>query len=276
MSREFDVAVVGGVVHVWQDGSGPPVVLLHGGPGLSEYLGSLLPELDGYSVTRFQQRGLAPSTTEGPFSVEQHVADTIAVIDAIGAERAWVVGHSWGGHLVLHLAAAHPERLHGIVSVDPLGAVPDGGAEEMNAALVARMTPERAKAAGDLDARSAAGEAISFAERFRLVWPGYFSVPADAPPMPELRLSAAGSEGTWESITEHFACHTLESRLPATEVPCVFVVGADSPLPPAASEASAALMPRASVRTVEDAGHLPWLERPGSVAGALTSLREVG
>jgi pimeloyl-ACP methyl ester carboxylesterase len=55
----------------WKAGSGPVVVVLHGGPGLSEYTESLLPELsDHYTVVRYQQRGLAPSTTSGPFDVE--------------------------------------------------------------------------------------------------------------------------------------------------------------------------------------------------------------
>jgi pimeloyl-ACP methyl ester carboxylesterase len=35
--------------------------------------------------------------------------------------------HSWGGHLALRLAAAHPERLLGVLAVDPLGIVGDGG-----------------------------------------------------------------------------------------------------------------------------------------------------
>ena len=63
---EVDVAVPGGSVHVWERGSGPPVLLLHGGPGLSDYTSTIVPELeDAYRAVRFQQRGLAPSTSEG-------------------------------------------------------------------------------------------------------------------------------------------------------------------------------------------------------------------
>jgi len=36
------------------------VLLLHGGPGMTDYMQSLLPELDGYRAASFQQRGLAP------------------------------------------------------------------------------------------------------------------------------------------------------------------------------------------------------------------------
>ena len=36
------------------------------------------------------------------------------MLDAFGIERAWAIGHSWGGHLALHLLVTHPERLHGV------------------------------------------------------------------------------------------------------------------------------------------------------------------
>ena len=37
--------------------------------------------------------------------------DVVAVLDALEIGRALVVGHSWGGHLAMHLAVAFPERL---------------------------------------------------------------------------------------------------------------------------------------------------------------------
>jgi len=43
------------------------------------------------------------------------------------------MGHSWGGHLVFHAAAGISGRLAGVLSVDPLGAVGDGGAEAVDA-----------------------------------------------------------------------------------------------------------------------------------------------
>jgi pimeloyl-ACP methyl ester carboxylesterase len=71
------------------------------------------------------QRGTPPSQVGPPYTIESHVADAVAVLDSFGLERAWAIGHSWGGHLALHLALANPERLLGLVLVDPLGADPD-------------------------------------------------------------------------------------------------------------------------------------------------------
>jgi pimeloyl-ACP methyl ester carboxylesterase len=128
---------------------------LHGGPGLSEYLAGVAEELSsGYEVFRYQQRGLEPSTTSGPFSIEAHLADAIAVMDHIGPGRLTVVGHSWGGHCAMFLARQHSDRLAGAVIVDPLGAVGDGGEADLGAALAERLPPEDLVRIEELDARA--------------------------------------------------------------------------------------------------------------------------
>ena len=94
---------------------------------MSDYLADLAAELyPVMTIARYQQRGLAPSVVDGDRTVEGHVADAVAVMDALGWDKAWVIGHSWGGHLAMHLAVARPDRLLGMVALDALGAVPDG------------------------------------------------------------------------------------------------------------------------------------------------------
>src|SRR5690242_19250329 len=80
-------------------GNGPPVLLLHGGPGIGfDYLRALAEELaEENDVLWYQQRGLAPSSEGGPYSVAADVGDARRVLDAAGWDKAYVVGHSWGG-----------------------------------------------------------------------------------------------------------------------------------------------------------------------------------
>ena len=271
----FTVGTDAGSIGGWRAGSGEPVVLLHGGPGLSEYLDTLVEELaEGYTTFRYQQRGLDPSTTDGPFTVERHVEDAFAVIDHIGEDRVLLLGHSWGGHLAMHFAIRFPERIKGLLIVDPLGAVGDGGEAEMSANMVARVPPSDMSRSQEFDEAAMRGEGTAdhAIEGLRLVWPGYFANPEDAPPMPPLQMSLPCYAGTWESIHDHLSAGTLENGLPSVGVPTAFVLGAGSPLPPAHGEASAALIPGAEVRIVEGAGHFPWMERPGVVRAALDSL----
>jgi pimeloyl-ACP methyl ester carboxylesterase len=268
---QIQARVPGGSITGWLAGDGPPVLVLHGGPGLSDYTAPLAAELeDAFAVIRYQQRGLAPSVTSGPFSVSQHVADAVAVLDAAGVGRAWVIGHSWGGHLAMHLAIQHPDRVLGLVIVDPLGAVPDGGVSDMEQNLAQRIQPELAARALELDERAMAGQgtAEDALESLAIVWPGYFSSSQAAPPMPPLSLSAECYAETFASIQEHFGQHTLERSLPALRLPALFVLGAASPIPARHGVASADLIPGAQ-HQIKNCGHFPWLEHPGSVRKAL-------
>jgi pimeloyl-ACP methyl ester carboxylesterase len=274
MAGEFRTPVPRGSITGWLAGDGPPVLILHGGPGLSDYTAPLAAELeDAFRVIRYQQRGLAPSMTSGPFGIGEHVADAVAVLDAAGTGPAYVIGHSWGGHLAMHLAVGYPGRVLGLVIVDPLGAIPDGGLSDMEQNLAGRIRPELAARARELDERAAAGQGTpeDALESLAIVWPGYFSSPQAAPPMPPLSLSAECYAGTFASIREHFDQHTLERSLPALTVPALFVLGAASPIPARHGVASASLIPGARYR-IEDCGHFPWLERPGSVRKALEDI----
>lgn len=77
-----------------------------------------------FATVRYTQRGTRPSDAVPPYTIEAHIADAVAVLDWMGVEHAWAIGHSWGGHLALHLALAHPDRLDGLLLIDPLGAYP--------------------------------------------------------------------------------------------------------------------------------------------------------
>lgn len=66
MSRQLEATVRGGSIVIWESGSGPPVLLMHGGPGLSEYMGPVAAELaSAFTAIRYQQRGVTPSTELG-------------------------------------------------------------------------------------------------------------------------------------------------------------------------------------------------------------------
>src|SRR5262245_53036657 len=140
-------------------GDGPPVLLLHGGPGLGfDYLRDLADELaEENDVAWYQQRGLEPSAPHGPYSVRVDVDDARRVLDALGWELAYVVGHSWGGHLALHVAAALPERLLGTLAVDPLGAIGDGGWAEFDEEMFRRTPAAVRERARELDELAMAG-----------------------------------------------------------------------------------------------------------------------
>ncbi len=272
---EFTVERDGGVIGGWRAGSGTPALVLHGGPGLTDVTEGLAAELgDHFETFRYQQRGLPPSTVEGPYSVDGHVADALAVLDAFETERAWVVGHSWGGHLAMHVAVAAPERIAALVLVDPLGAVPDGGEADLEAHFAAQLPSDLAARMAALDERLLRGEGSpeDGREMMAAVWPYYFARPEAAPPMPETDMNITDYSDTWVSIREHFDRGTLVNGLPSLDCPTLFVLGRNGPIPPKWGELSAALVPGARVEIVEACGHFPWLEQPGALRRAVADL----
>ena len=275
---DFATSDGGPVIAGRRAGSGPPVLLLHGGPGLGfDYLRGLAVELSGDNdVVWYQQRGLAPSAVEGPFTVATDVDDARRVLDELGWDRAWVVGHSWGGHLALHVAEALPERLFGALAVDPLGSVGDGRWPEFDEEILRRTPEDVRERARELDALAtagAAGDELGL-ELMRLVWPAYFANPEQAPPMPELRRASERSAQMIQSIVAELP--VLEAGLPRIRVPVGFVHGARSPMPVATSTDAADRIPGAWVDVVDSAGHFVWVEAPGAVQASprrLTAVR---
>jgi proline iminopeptidase len=277
---DFTVAVPGGVIAGIRSGQGFPLLVLHGGPGVSDYTGLLAGELAGWTALRYTQRGVAPSTASGPFTIDQHVADAIAVLDQHDAGPAAVLGHSWGGYLAMQLAAAAPERVAGLLLVDSLGGAGDGGFAAFGAEMDARVGPEVLAEVTALDELVATSPGTPEADAavvksFGLMWPGYFADPSSAPPPPaNMRVSPECYTGTFESIQAAQADGRLANQLAGYRGPVEIVAGAASPFPSGTVTSTAALFSDARVSVVPGGGHLPWLDRPGCVTAALRRLAD--
>ncbi len=109
-------------------GSGPPVVLLHGGLGHSGNWGYQVPALiaAGYQAVVIDSRGHGRSTRdERPYTYELMAADVRAVLDALALDKVATVGWSDGACIALILAMQVPERVSGVFffacNMDPSG-----------------------------------------------------------------------------------------------------------------------------------------------------------
>jgi pimeloyl-ACP methyl ester carboxylesterase len=97
--------------------SRPPVLLLHGGFGNSNYFGHLIPVLaaHGYRVIAMDSRGHGRSTRDdAPMSYHLMAGDVIGLLDHLGIPRVSLVGWSDGGCIGFDLALNHPDRLAGL------------------------------------------------------------------------------------------------------------------------------------------------------------------
>jgi pimeloyl-ACP methyl ester carboxylesterase len=277
--QELTVPLDGGALAGHRGGDGLPALFLHGGPGLPDYMGTCAELLaDRFAYVRYTQRGVAPSAEVPPYTIETHVADAIGVLDAAGLERAWLVGHSWGGHLALHLLASHPDRVLGLVCIDPLGAYGEIFAT-FGENLRRKVGPEQALRIDAIEARRRAGEATveELMERGMIIWPAYFVDPEIGVRNAPERVGLECSTETNRSIAEHHAARTLVQRLPeAPARPALFVHGAEDPLPVESSLATAELVPASHVAVIDGSGHFPWLECPEAFREAVLAWLDGG
>ena len=254
------------------------MLLLHGGPGLSsDYLQPVVDELaaGGYQVALYQQRGVPPSTARAPYDVATQVADVLAVLDALGWERAIVAGHSWGGHLLLHVLAQHPERVSAALVIDTLGGVGDGGEAEFDAEMIRRLPPgdvarARSSTRGDRGPRQRARPdgvaAALLADLLRRCGRGSG--------VPRLSLLRGGLRGDLRVAARRAARARGAPRGPRRP----------DRVRPRRGQSDArlgihrhgrAIGPAARVEMLGGAGHFPWLERPGALRAALDRLVHV-
>ncbi len=111
-------------IYVEKLGSGPPLVTVHGGPGLTHE--TFKPHLERAAefatVYFYDQRGCGNSTklTENiSCRLKDHVADLEGIRLAQGIQRMTLLGHSWGAYLALAYAVAHTERIEKLILVSP-------------------------------------------------------------------------------------------------------------------------------------------------------------
>jgi pimeloyl-ACP methyl ester carboxylesterase len=275
--EEIRVPVDGGALVGHRSGSGPPALLLHGGPAVPDYMGAVAELLaDRLDCVRYTQRGVAPSAEVPPYTIETHVADAVRVLDTLGIDAAWLVGHSWGGHLALHVLVAHPDRVRGLVCVDPLGAYGEiFGPFGEN--LRRKLTPEEADRIDEIERRRRDGEATTaeLEERVRLIWPAYYVDRDVGVRETPRRIGLRSSTETNRSIAEHHAAGTLATRLPAAPArPALFVHGAEDPLPLESSTDTAKLLAGARVVVIDGGSHFPWVECPQAFRDAVVELVE--
>jgi len=111
------------LLHVseWGDPRGEPLVCLHGVTGYAGIYQRLAEERwQERRVLAFDLRGHGRSGWEPPWTLATHVADLIETSEALGLSRPDWAGHSFGGRLVLELAAARPRLLRRAALLDPV------------------------------------------------------------------------------------------------------------------------------------------------------------
>ena len=249
-----------------------PVVILHGGPGLPDYLGDVASTVaDLAPVYRYDQRGTGESRWQGPHSLARHVEDLAELLDGWGASEAVLIGHSYGTDLASRFCLAHPDRVSAILLL--CGPFVGDWRAGYQAERDRRMTaPQR-----DRLRELAAVPERTEEQEVELLTLSWFTDHADAErgwrwaaedarkrrPINWAMNAELGTEARADLLEQHV--DELRTRLPAR---AEILAGVEDPRPAAALESLAQRLAVPLTR-VEDAGHEPWLEQPAAVSAHL-------
>lgn len=110
-------------------GRGAAVVFLHAFPLDRTMWAAQTSALAGHHrCLAIDLRGFGESSPTPPFEMDRYADDVIGVLDAVGVDRATIVGLSMGGYIAFALWRRHPERVRGLVLADTRAAAdtPDG------------------------------------------------------------------------------------------------------------------------------------------------------
>ena len=106
---------------VFSDGDGPLVLMQHGFPDTPHTFDDIVKPVTnlGFRVVRPFGRGIAPSEkpTTDAYHVRDLANDLLELIDALGEERATIIGHDWGAAAAWGAAHLAPEKIDKLVVV---------------------------------------------------------------------------------------------------------------------------------------------------------------
>lgn len=104
-------------------GEGDPVVFVHGlGGNLTHFTYVAPPLVSSHRVLGLDLPGFgATRAPTGPISYAFMARSVLSLMDRRGVDRAVITGHSFGGAVALHLALHHPDRVRGVVLINPAG-----------------------------------------------------------------------------------------------------------------------------------------------------------
>lgn len=257
----------GVLIHYTEQGTGNPVVLVHGFPLDSTMWAAQVTAVAGagYRVITPDLRGFGESDFESargrPYTLEALADELHVLLEGIGALPCALAGLSMGGYVALAHLKKYPVDLRGLILIDTKAEADTADGKQGRQKMIDLVRREGARAVADqmmpkmLSSESAARPQLA----------GSLRAMMEACPPRTIEAALAAMRDRPDRSGELAAVH----------VPTLVLVGdADAITPPNVAEGMAQKIPGAQLVTVRGAGHMSPMEQPEQVNRAITAFLE--
>lgn len=247
------VTVSGHEVEMHKGGSGPPLLFLHGGGGFGTYDPTTGPLAERFTVYAPSIPGFfGTSRPEWLYTINDVAHFTLELVRELGLDDYVLVGHSIGGWIAAEMAAMDNHNIKGIVLVDPAGIRPEKGeiTEIFMVSSDARLklgfhdasqVPNFQAFTAEMTPEQSAVDHANMEMMSRLCWKPYLHNPS------------------------------LPHYLGGVKTKTLVVWGKqDAIIPVECGEIYAKVMPNATLKSIDNCGHRPQMEKPQEFNDAVT------
>jgi pimeloyl-ACP methyl ester carboxylesterase len=278
----------------------PPLILLHGGPGLSEtdlfrYYNAPLER--SFTVVYWDQRGSGKSfdraIPRSSMTVEQLLSDLDELVDAVCARvdktKVALFGHSWGSALGVLYAARFPEKVAAYVGSGQIGDAAAGEAVSYAYALAEaqrlgkRRLVKKLRAIGpppygatEVFTQRAALARLEGGMRPKALWKMGRAVLASAESsLFDFRRTMRGFRFTLDAMWSEASRLDLTELVPVLQMPAFFFLGRNDHWVPAETSVrfiDALTAPSKRLVWFEESGHEPFVDEPGKFNALMAEL----
>ena len=227
-------------------GSGPPVLMVHGMPSSRNVWALVKDRISTrFRVVAMDLPGFGRSTKVALPSLDAFSDWLARVLDHVGEQSAHVVGHSFGGMLSLAFLTKFPKRVRSLVLCDSVGLGPYGGSEGQRRFAAARTREDvRAFLQRLFHNPDAISDALVEGQLAYVTQPG----------VPEVLEQLTARRQDWEA--------QVEAHADMIDVPLMVIWGRNDQLVPVAHADRLRHVPGARFVIIENCGHAPMVERP--------------
>ena len=254
----------GTTLHYDVVGKGKTVLLLSGGPGFSpDYLRPIANKLsDKYRFILLHQRGTGRSTDASNLQLPKLVEDIEALRKELKLEQLVLAGHSFGGIMAMMYAREHPDRVGALALIDSGGPTLES-VPKFNTNLEARFTDDEKAAIKEWTAKLKGDEhAKAVFEITKAKTAAYFADRSKAKLLIDAMDEQSFRDTVFWAIVPQMMALDIRAGLEKVKAPVLVLHGRQDPLESA--EEVQATFPGSTLNVLDDAGHFPWLEQPGT------------